>query len=309
MRFAGPALVPRIVPAMAHLASRPGPPSLTVCAWDDESTGISMPRPPWRWGELPGRGEVPGFDSERIRVTFHRDPGIFCMLDVERRIALYRVRRADELPYYESAAPLRTILHWWLSPQQRQLVHAAGVGRAGRGMLLVGKGGAGKSTTAVACAASGFSYVADDFCLVASRPQPYAWSLYSTGKLDAGSVARMAGLSLPPCAVPQPPEKAVLFLHDHWPARVTTGFPIHAVVVPQITGCPDSTLAPTTPAAALTALAPSSLFLLAGAGQPALRVMSELVGRVPCYRLNLGTELGDVPALLASVLDAVHETP
>src|SRR5947208_1898035 len=44
LRFAGPALLPHLTPALAHLEVKPADaPALTVCVWDSASTQTPMP--------------------------------------------------------------------------------------------------------------------------------------------------------------------------------------------------------------------------------------------------------------------------
>ena len=43
LRFAGEALIPLIIPTLAHLVSeKAGPVDLTICCWDDETTRSEM---------------------------------------------------------------------------------------------------------------------------------------------------------------------------------------------------------------------------------------------------------------------------
>jgi hypothetical protein len=59
---------------------------------------------------------------------------------------------------------------------------------------------------------------------------------------------------------------------------------------------------PISPVEALKALAPSTLFQLIGASQKDLRAMAELVRKVPCYRLELGTDLAAIPRAIEQLL-------
>src|SRR5207245_11614045 len=48
LRFAGPALVPFILPALGHLNVAPySAPTLTICLWDSVSTRTKITPPPW----------------------------------------------------------------------------------------------------------------------------------------------------------------------------------------------------------------------------------------------------------------------
>ena len=53
---------------------------------------------------------------------------------------------------------------------------------------------------------------------------------------------------------------------------------------------------------ALTALAPSTIFQLAGADGAALRAMRSVVERVPSYLLELGEDTAQIPAVIAALL-------
>jgi hypothetical protein len=304
LRFAGPALVPRITPALEHLATKPSSsPMLTVCLWDSVSTCTQMPPPPWSADAYIARGEVRGYNDGHIRTSFHIGANVLNMLDTRLDVAVFWIRDARQLPYYESGAPLRTILHWWLSNHGRQFVHAAAVGTAQGGVLLAGKGGSGKSTTALTCLNSKLAYVSDDYCLLTTNPHPYVYSLYSSAKVDADNIYRIPHLrSAISNADRLDTEKALLFLHQHCPDKVVTGFPVRAILLPSVTGRSETTLTPASPIAGLRALAPSTIFQLSGAGHTAFQTMTKFVKQVPCYNLELGTDLLRIPEVILGLL-------
>jgi hypothetical protein len=314
LRFAGTALIPYLTPALSHLATEPtSAPALTICLWDQASTDIKMPlllssfmrslSGAW-WVHVDSRGEMKGYNSDRIRAVFHPGPNILSMLDVQKNLAVYRVEEASQLPYYERGSPLRSILHGWINDQTNQFVHAGAVGTATGGVLLVGKGGSGKSTTALACLGSKLSYASDDYCLIATAHTPYVYSIYNTAKLRG-----VADLQRFPHLVPSmsnadrlETEKAMIFLDEHYPDKVIAGFPIQAILLPRVTGQTETTLKKATAGAALAALAPSTLFQLPGAGKMALQTMSKLVRQVPCYTLALGSDLSKIPNVILRLL-------
>ena len=174
LRFAGPALIPLLTPALAHLSAEPGgAPALTVCLWDSASTGTPPPAPPWPPENRQARGEIVGYNDGRIFTAHHGGSGALSMYEAPPGRAVYWVLDAARVPYYESGAPLRTILHWWLGRRGRQVLHAGAVGAAAGGALLVGKGGSGKSTTAAACLGTTLRYAGDDYCAVRLSPTPH----------------------------------------------------------------------------------------------------------------------------------------
>jgi hypothetical protein len=307
LRFAGPALIPFITPAIEHLAAQPVPgPALTVCLWDSASTRTKMPPPPWSSDDYISRGEIRGYNDECIQTVFSLGSGILNMFDIAQSVALFWIQDAESVPYYETGAPLRTILHWFMRNHERQFVHAAAVGTSKGGVLLAGKGGSGKSTTTLACLSSELLYVGDDYVLLSGEPAPYVHSLYNSAKLDSNSVQRL------PHLVPNisnydmlPEEKALIFLKDHYPDKVATGFPVRAILIPRITGLPETRLAKSSPAEGLRALAPSTIFQLPGARSDDFQNLIGIVKQVPSYDLELGTDLFRIPKVISDLLYGV----
>jgi hypothetical protein len=302
--FAGPSLIPFITPALEHLAAEPCPmPSLTVCLWDSVSTGTKMPPSPWSTDDYLARGEVRGYNNDRFLFAFNLGSCVLSMLDTNMNLAIYWIQDARRLPYDESGAPLRTILYWFMDNHKRQLVHAASVGTHKGGFLIVGKGGAGKSTTALACLSSELFYAGDDYVLLSRNPVPFVYSLYNTAKLNASDISRFPNL-LPAIKNSEnlDKEKALFFLYNHYPEKVTKGFPVKAILLPLITGFHYTRLKKATPAAGLTALAPSTIFQLPLAGHKVFQKLSMFVRQVPTYILEIGTDLNGIPDVILGLL-------
>jgi hypothetical protein len=315
LRFAGTALIPAFTQAIEHLAAEPLlNPALTVCIWDDVSSQTRMPPPPWAGyavynpnGEARDvytrRGEVRGFNTESICTAYNWSAAALSMLDKGKDLALYWTYDARKLPSYEISAPLRTILHWWMNHHGLQFVHSGAVGTSRGGVLLAGKGGTGKSTTALSCLNSDMLYVSDDYCLIATEPVPYAYSIYSSAKLDADNIQRvphlMAALSN---RDRMDREKAVFFLYPHFEEKITAGFPVRAILLPRISGKRDTTLRSASPMEALQALALSTMSQLARSGKKSVQIMHRFVHQLPCYHIELGTDLTRIPDVIAGLL-------
>ena len=304
LSFAGEALPGRIWPAPAHLRSAPSQScDLRIMLWDSVSTGVALPEPPWGGGDHVARGDVIGFNNERIRTAFVRDPDLLSLYDAEKGMAIFWTRDAAELPYWESGSPLKAILSWRASDLGWRFVHAAAVGRPDGGVLIVGKGGTGKSTTAISCLSSSLRYCGDDYVLVQAEPKPHVHSLYNSGKLEAHHASSLPHIM---SAITNrdrlDSEKALVFIQNCFPARLIAGFPLRAILVPNIADVATTRLHVTTPAAALLALAPSTVFQLPGAGRDAFDFLSRLVKQVPCLKIDLGRDLAQIPAVIDDFL-------
>lgn len=315
VRFAGPALEAALAEALAHLETGPQPgAALTVSAWDDASTGVSLPSPPWRGPEGFGSlGALRGTESGVFRGAFDLGTGTFSALDLRTGDAVYRVPDARRATVTDRAAPLRTILHWWAGAQGWQLVHAGAVGRPDGAVLVIGRGGAGKSTTALACLASSLSYVGDDYCLLRLDPEPRVFSLYATAKVDAGTIRRLPDLAealghrSPGCRPGS--RKDVVFVGTRWPDRMLRDSPVRAIVLPRITGRSRPWLRPTRGGEGLLAVAPSTMFQLPGTAPEALGRLAVLARRVPTFVLELGDDLDGVAGCLEACLDPTRARP
>lgn len=298
LRGAGGALGKRLLPAVAH---RQVPPDdcaagLTVRLVDSASTGVRLPPAPWAWPRHLPRGQVPGFASGPIRAAYEPSWGGLILLDLERDLAVVWAQDARVIATWELAAPLRTALHWWLPGRGRRLVHGAGLGTAASGVLLVGPGGSGKSTTALAGLLGGLRYLGDDYVAVGPDDDWTVFNLYRTGKVVPDNLAaRLPGLSGAPRLV-RDRDKDVLLL-DTQQDVIPDRLPLSMVVVPAVTGG-RTRLRSLGAGAALRALAPSTIFQQPGDDDQAFGFMARLVREVPCRRLELGDDPGRVAAVL-----------
>lgn len=88
------------------------------------------------------------------------------------------------------------------------------------------------------------------------------------------------------------------------PGKLATGFPLKAILIPRVTGRVDTTLTPAPAMTGLSALTLSTVHQLPGAGPAALQLIKRLTDQLPCYYLELGTDLAQIPRVIkAMVID------
>ncbi len=302
LRFAGPELPARLTPALDHLAATANRSDLTVLLWDSASSGVPPVRAPWQIDAYTPRGDLRGHAMRRLRAAFSLGTCTLSMLDLERGLGLYWMHDARDLPPWEQAAPLRTLLGWWAAADGAQLAHGAAVGIGDDAVLLVGRGGSGKSTTALACLDRGLRYAGDDYVLLRANrgAPPTVHSLYRTGKLRPQDLALRLPNLRPRHLMTPDYDKAVLLLGDDGDL-LADRLTIRAIVIPNV--CPSGTaLRKASAIEVLKALAPTTLFQLPGAGKEALQTMGALVQRVPGYRLEIGPDLDEVVGAIRNLL-------
>lgn len=304
LRSAGARMLETVVRAFAHLPPDTGDGTpLVVHLWESRGAPATRPALPVAEGELPGT--IYYHEQDGFRMVCQPGLRTLSALDAESRQAWFWTEDAATMPFWEAAAPLRQILHWWLGPRGVGLLHGAAVGTAEGGVLLVGRGGSGKSTSALSCLESNLLYAADDYVAVEEGEVPWVHSLYSSGKLEPAHASRLPHLDLPPALGGDEDEKVVFYVHERYPARTCEGFPLRAVLAPRITGPGEHRVVPLAPAAALRALAPSTLLQLHPSDPQAFASMARLLRQVPAYSLELGHRIDAIPAAIEQFLDGL----
>lgn len=298
LRFAGSALALVVTRALAHLAtSASATPDLTICLAESQQSGVALPA-----ARLPD-GFYHDADEQRY-CSYYANGSWQEMITMPARVGIVALDAAAHYPAYAQAAPLRNLLTWWFAAQGLYGLHAAAIGTAAGAALLVGNGGAGKSTTAVAALLQGLSYVGDDFCLLAADPTPQVHSLYCSGKLCHDSrqwltppASTVTGL----CAE----EKVIYQWYPAFAPQLAATLPVRALLLPQVGGGAASHLWPATSATAFTALVTTALRLGAWPTRfphGLLAAAKRLVGQIPCYHLALGADCAALPPMLSDLL-------
>jgi hypothetical protein len=308
LRFAGEALMPTILPALAHpVADAAGEPDHEIRIWDSESTGTRNAPPPRHWDDFTGRGNIWGLESQRYRSAYLWGEGSVNLLDRATRQAIYWVPSHQFLPAWVLAAPLRHILHWCMEISGRQLVHGAAVGHGGRGMLLPGRSGSGKSSTSLACLAAGLEFISDDYLALALDPEPRVYRLYSSAKLYPHSLALHPELK-ERCRHVYVPEfdKVILFLEEGYGGQLRESLPLKLVLRPFLSGRPETTIGPLAPLEIERALEAETLVQLPHVGSQTVDFLERASRQVPHGALHLGT---DRPAIVSAIREALVSAP
>lgn len=121
--------------------------------------------------------------SERFDSFLSTYSGHFSIFDRDRKRVVVITRDLNLIPRWELLSPLIPIFNWFANLWGGTLIHAAVLQTNNIGLLLVGKGGIGKSTTAIYAAINGFSILSDDISLF-SDDKIYA--IFSRGKIIEG---------------------------------------------------------------------------------------------------------------------------
>jgi hypothetical protein len=307
--FAGDDLARLLVPALSHLEiAPPVKPDVTIHVWDSRSTGVAMAGPPCVRDAFTDRGDIWGMDSAHIRSAFHWIEYSVNLMNTDTNTGIYWVQTADALPYWTKASPLRSLFHWWMECNQGQLLHAAAVGHDGGGVLITGRGGVGKSTTALTCLAAGLQYISDDYLIARLEPSPRVFSIYSTAKINADQVGQFPqfGAMVGNMSSLQD-EKAVLYLYPECVYSIARSLPLKAALTPRIASQTGTELVPTSKLALQRAAAFTTMSQLPHAGRRTYEFIERLIGQLPSLELVLGSACDRIPPVLAGLLATPSE--
>jgi hypothetical protein len=305
LRFAGDSLVEPIMTALDHRrVPEAGHPDITIGLFDFRSTGqrallvdlLEQRACPngaiWRWSE------------QGSQLLYQRRPvQTVQAFDARHQRTLFWISDACELPAWDRCKPLLQALHWTLARGPWQPIHAGAVCGAQGGVLLGGKGGAGKSTTALACVRAGWRYAGDDYVLVKTSPEPRVENLFNSARLWDDMLLRFPEFQRTltnPAASPD--EKADLRLADCMPRQDFVGFPLRAILLPNVTEAPGSAIRPASPAQAMIALAPTTMLMPHVDSSKVFRRIVDLVKALPAFQLNLGTDIDRIPLAIENLL-------
>lgn len=221
----------------------------------------------------------------------------------DRRVGVQLMRSADAFPPWEISAPLRAFLHWGYAEQGMRLAHAGTLGLDGKGVLLAGAGGAGKSGTVVAGLLNGLDSVGDDYVLIDLVDGVKARPLFSTLKQDPKGLARLGLEKKLGAGRPLNWQgKHVFHINEIAPRPPRANLDISALMVPHIGGGETSSITPMSRKDAIIALAPSGIAQMPGERESGFRFFSDLIRLLPCYRFSLGTRPAEIAGTIADFL-------
>ena len=305
VRIAGARWAQIVRAAMGHLAI-PGSPASALCidVWDAEESGV--PR------VMPAQSEVSAppilmrTSEDGHQVGEEREHSLIWLNRPENRI-IGCVESTRLLNLDERARPFHKLISAWLEKNGIQFVHSGLVEHGGKGVLFIGNGGAGKSTASIACLRSGMGYLGDDFLgLGMERGRFIGYGLYASCLLNVHHIKRFPDLE-PLGHAPNHAyeDKFVLYLTSAFSRGLKQRATVDALVLPRVVEREFSSFMPATKAAALKAIAPTSVMYLPRPNRTAFERIAKLVENTPCFWLDLGRQIDSIPEAVKALVDTL----
>jgi hypothetical protein len=291
INLAGSTLIDQLQPG---LLTGEGEPVAELHAFDSAGTGVAPPSPPWPTEAFKGeRSEIAGFNDPPQLATYDQEYATLSFYDEDAAAGVQWFRDAGSIPPWEGGAPLRNLIRWALAPHGAHMIHAASVG----GALITGPGGAGKSTTSLACALAGLPFTSDDFSVITTNSVPTAHACFAYAKATPETYELLPAL-----------EQFATAAQKDWrgksrlkiASRITRSQEISAIVLlarAEKTGKPRKL----DPPEALRRISAGNLTLMPGATSRTLAALAELVAQLPAYELAVGPDVAAIPEAIAAL--------
>ena len=244
--------------------------------------------------------------SERHVVVWHPDQlPVLYLLDRLTRSGVVWLPKGHA-PEWELSRPACPLLHSSLHDTPWSAVHGAAVASKGRLLLLAGKGRAGKSTAALACARQGWDYIGDDYvCAETSsgRIEP----LYASARLREDMFGAFSDIIHLSAGISGEigDTRHELRLSEYLGADRMLGRQLSAILIPRRAGARLPEFAAAARADAFQALFMQTTLGMPGPAETVARKLASLVGLAPTYFVDTGSDVEAIPSAFETFLDSL----
>jgi hypothetical protein len=246
-------------------------------------------------------------DRGRLIVDFY-DAGLFVIDGVHGNAEGYLIK-----PQVMPASLIEYLFHLALIELLRRrdlyTIHATALEKNGRGILIPGNSGRGKTTSFISLLRSGYRYLSDDHPLFRDAGDhvellPFPIEINVT----EDTIAFFPELRDGPDHLLRPrfPKRA-FFAEELYPASIGQCCRPALVLFPQVVDAPRSHLERLPKSRALELVLPQALLVYdQEVARREFQVLAKLVRQVDCYRLHFGRDILDLPKLITPLLEQVH---
>ena len=280
---------------------------LEIMVWDALESNTSLPEPP---NELfiNANGEESSQNTiDNYSVVYFQNRNIFNIYDLAANRVIVCIKDRYKLPNYFLAAPFFEVFKIWSQKTGLNILHAGCIANDKHSIIIVGKGGMGKSTTSIQSLIGGLKYLSDDYILVKLGDKPMAYSMFCSGKLHTSHLKNFPTVSrIASSENKEIYDKPLMFLNEIYEENIITQSPIKAIVAPQLNDKEESFFKSLSPFETLKALAPSTIIQLRLSRNSDLKVMADFTKSTKCFKLLLGRNLDGITPVVADLLKSLN---
>lgn len=283
----------KFLPALLHLVSTSSASHASCRIYYVENSDLQrgLTAPP---SELfNAQGFAADLNQDEIQIYYQPWVRQLFLYSQSKKIGIYWVMSAYEVPWWETTFSFRIIFHWWSRDKPLQLMHAGAMSNDGEsGWLIPGPSGSGKSTSCMQLLLQGAYYLSDDYVIVSTEAPFRIFSLYQTAKINPDNFDSTFSSLAPQLVNPHnyQQQKAVLLIGQYRPKQLCIKIKLSGILVPKIMAQEHSVIQGVNPAQALMSIAPTTLFHLPHHREEAFGKISRVISSVPTHQWLLGSD-------------------
>jgi len=196
-----------------------------------------------------------------------------------------------------------------LKRRQIYTLHATALEYRGRGVLIPGYSGRGKTTAFLSLLRAGYRYLSDDHPLLREHGArlellPFPMKIDVTGQ-SIEFFPELRGAA--PGLLKQGVYKKYFYAEDLFPDSIGGSCEPAMILFPHVVDLPHSCLEPLSKSRALEAIMPQAMLVYdREVAAREFQLLSRLVRQVACYRLHFGRDILELPNLISPLLERSH---
>lgn len=274
---------------------------LTIDLWDQKEIKIKCPV------------DLISDESKKFRtVTASANSRIVADQDVDTSIFLDRIDKriiasfgsADKMNNYDLSKPFNRLLALWYRDMNVEVIHSSMISKNRKGILFLGEGGSGKTTSALSCLNDGFNYLGDDHVGLTEVNHTFVgYSLYASALIYENHFKRFPQLQKFELQKNmQPDEKSIIYFSNGHLNKIDNYAEIAVLLLPRIVDSKHTDFRKAGKGETLLAAAPSSLRLQISPNKKGFNTISQLVARIPSYWIYVGKDIDEIPKCVNEII-------
>lgn len=276
--------------------------NLSLDLWDLAATEISAPQLSEDWEFAYENGILTGSRDGRFMGYLQEAGGAWLDRKTDRIIGWEM--DAASMPVHQRSKPCALLLAIWLADRNVQIIHSGLVSLQGKGVLLAGSSGSGKTTASLLCHRAGFAFLGDDFVGIRqSEPDLFeGLCFFHSVRLTPSQLKHFPELSLHAI---DGDEKILCYLGETEKPLLNRSTRITAIVFPKVAPDKPLRLSTLSKGKALLQLSYNSLRIPSYQAQSRMDQLAALIEAVPTYKLEMGPDMERIPGKISEILSGL----
>ncbi len=274
---------------------------LTIDLWDQIEIKFPCPVDLISEESLKLRTVTASADS---RIVTDQDINTSLFFDRKEKRIIASFLSADEMNNYDLSKPFNRLLALWYRDMNVDVIHSSMISKNNKGILFLGEGGSGKTTSALSCLVDGFNYLGDDHIGLTEVNNVFiGHSLYASALIYKNHFRQFPQLQeFELQKNMQPDLKSIIYFSNGYLNKIDNYAEIAVLLLPRVVNSKHTDFRKAGKGETLLAVAPSSLRLQISPNKKAFDTISKLVDRTPSYWIYVGNDLDEIPKCVNEII-------